>query len=213
MMVGTRPEGQEVPQAPGEVVAAVRVNGLAQAQDDPEVHGDEMQVARQAHPGDGRAHDADAEEESLDRGGVLGRQAEGGAVRVVELVDGAVEGPVVQHPVEPVVPRVLDHEEDADDHGHLPQGREGHAVVHAEVHGRRVEEPDLGELDGEVAEEDKGGAFPLFLPCWYFLLLRLLVKVSRVQIGGLLSVSMQVGNLCSAVCGVAGDVRFGSCIC
>jgi hypothetical protein len=33
-----------------------------------------------------------------------------------------------------------------------------------------VEEPDLGELDGEVGEEDEFGAVPLFGCCGDFLL-------------------------------------------
>jgi len=45
VVLGASPEGDEVTQRPGEVVAAVRVDGLGEAKADPQVHGDDVHVA------------------------------------------------------------------------------------------------------------------------------------------------------------------------
>ena len=161
VVLGARPERQEVVQGPGELVAGVRVDGLEEAAHDPEVHGQDVQVAGDGAPGDGAEDRAGAEDHDFDGGGVLGGEAEGGGVVVVDLVDGAVERAPVHGAVGPVVPGVLDDEEDGDVHGHLPERGEGHARVHAEEDGHGVEDPDLGELDGEVGEEDHFRAVPL----------------------------------------------------
>lgn len=172
VVVGAGPEGDDVAQAPGEVITRVGVDGLEQTQDDPQVHGDEVQVARDADPDDGAADDAEAQEHDLDWGGVLSSQAEGGAVRVVQLVDRLVQRAVVQSAVEPVVPGILHDEEGEDLVGHLPPRREREAVLQAEEGGDGVEEPDLRQLDGAVADEDKESAVPLLLPSGKLGLLR-----------------------------------------
>ena len=59
------------------------------------------------------------------------------------------------------MPRVLQHEEDADMEKHRRPGRERNAGFHSAVFGHWVEEPDLGQLDGEVREEDEFRAVPL----------------------------------------------------
>lgn len=46
-MLGSSPERQEVVQAPGEVVPAVRIDGLEETGGDPQVHGHDVQVACQ----------------------------------------------------------------------------------------------------------------------------------------------------------------------
>ena len=108
---------------------------------------------------------------------------------MVDLVDGAVEGTPVHGAVRPVVPGVFDDEEDGDVHGDFPHGGEGHAGAHAEEDGHGVEDPDLGELDGEVGEEDHFGAVPLFLDGGDFALERW-VLVSAVGVGGGVVVGM-----------------------
>ncbi len=50
MMVRPRPEGNEVMQTPGKLVAAVGVNSLEQSQNDPQVHGQDMQIACKSTP-------------------------------------------------------------------------------------------------------------------------------------------------------------------
>lgn len=173
VVVGAGPDGEEVAQAPGEVEAAVGVDSLEEAEDDPDVHGQEVQVTGDAEVGNGRSDDTDAEEHGLNGRGILGSEAEGSRVGVVHLVDGLVQGAVVQSAMEPVVPGVLHDEEDGDLVGHLVDGREGDAVLDAHVGGNGVEEPNLGELGGEVTDEDNSGAIPLLLERRHLLVLDL----------------------------------------
>ena len=97
------PEGQEMVQAPRELVAGVRVYGLEQAQDDPEVHGQDVQVLSEGAPQHGAEDGADAEEHDFDRRGVFCREPEGRGVLVVDLVDCFVEGA----PMEPDKPSLV----------------------------------------------------------------------------------------------------------
>lgn len=70
---------------------------------------------------------------------------------------------IVHCAVDPVVPGILKNKKDGDMEGYLVDTGERHSVAEAEELAHRVEEPDLRELDGEVGEEDKEGALPLFL--------------------------------------------------
>ena len=125
VVVGAGPEGQKVVQRPRELVAGVRVDGLEQAQHDPQVHGQDVQVAGQRHPQDRRAHRAQPQHHHLDRAGVLGGEPERRRVLVVDLVDVFVqEGEGVHGAVRPVVPRVFHDEEDGDLEGHCVERRE-----------------------------------------------------------------------------------------
>ena len=45
VVVGTGPEGKDVVQAPGKFVTAVGVDGLEQAADDPEIHGQDVKIS------------------------------------------------------------------------------------------------------------------------------------------------------------------------
>ena len=49
VVVGTSPDGDELAQAPGEIVPAVGIDGLEQTEHDPDVHGQKVEVA-----GDGK---------------------------------------------------------------------------------------------------------------------------------------------------------------
>lgn len=62
VMIGARPEGQKMMQAPRKLVAAVGVNGLEEPQDDPQVHSQDVQVAGDGAPEDGDADGAEAED-------------------------------------------------------------------------------------------------------------------------------------------------------
>lgn len=162
VVVGTGPDGQEVAQAPGEVVAAVGIDGLKKTEGDPDVHGEQVELAGDGKEKDGRSDNANSEETSLNGRSVLGSQAKGSRVQVVHLVDAPVERAIVKSAVEPVVPGILHDEEDGNLPGHGEERGERNAVVHAEVGGDGVEEPDLRQFGGEVADEDDGGAVPLF---------------------------------------------------
>lgn len=56
-MIGTGPEGKEMVKTPREFITTVSINGLEQAQDDPDVHGKNVQVACHRTPND-RAPDS-----------------------------------------------------------------------------------------------------------------------------------------------------------
>lgn len=62
MVVSARPKGKEMMQTPRKLVAAVGVNGLEEPQDDPQVHGQDVQVAGYGAPEDGDADGAEAED-------------------------------------------------------------------------------------------------------------------------------------------------------
>lgn len=161
VVVGAGPDGQEVVEGPGELVAGVRVDGLEDAQRDPDVHGQDVQVAGDGAPQDGRADGAEAEDHDFDGRRVLGCEAEGRGVLVVDLVDVFIQRSPVHGAVHPVVPGVLEYEEDCDLVGHGPDGGEGDGGCETAVLGHRVEAPDLRELDGEVGDEDEFRALPL----------------------------------------------------
>lgn len=182
MVLGAGPEGQEVAQTPWEIIAGVRVDGLEETQDNPHVHGEQVQVTGKGDPEDGAAYGSNGQQHNFNWRGVLGGKTKRSRVGVVQLVDVLVERAVVQSAVEPVVPGVFHDEEDGDLVGHLEPGREGDTVVHAKVHGNGVEEPDLRELDGDVADKDKGSAVKLLAPRRNFLLFDcMLVNPSSVR--------------------------------
>lgn len=175
MVTGPGVEGQEVVQAPGEVVAAVGVDGLEEAQGDPDVHGHDVEVTADQRPDDGDEDGARAKDHGLDGGGVLCGEAKRRRILVMDLVDVPVEGADVQRAVEPVVPGILEDEEQGDLESHGGPGREGDAGLHSAGDGHGMEEPDLGQLDGEMAEEDELGAAPLLGEGWHFLALNLVL--------------------------------------
>lgn len=99
----------------------------------------------------------------------------------------------MKSPVEPVMPCVLEDEEDGNLHGHGLDRGEGNAEVHAEVRGNGVEEPDLGQFDGDVAEKHQASAFPLLLPGRDLLVLNLVF----VEIGN--AIEEHIGNTSTEV--------------
>ena len=128
------------------------INGLEETQDDPDVHGDEVQVTSDRDPENRRADDANTQQHNLDRGGVLSRKAKWCRIGVVQLVDCAVKRTVVQRAVEPVMPCVFHDEEDGDLHSNSPGRRERNTKVHAKICCDGVEQPNLRELDSKMTQ-------------------------------------------------------------
>lgn len=164
VVICTRPEWQNVLERPREVVARVGVDGLEEAEGDPDVHGDDMEVSRVHCPEDWTAECAEGKDERLERVGILCRETKGCAVLVVELVNVAVERTIVERLVGDKVVEIFKDEEA----GHL----EGNGGVvwegdlprlHSEEFGERMEEPDSWEFNGKVREQDEFGALPLLL--------------------------------------------------
>ncbi len=91
VVVSAGPEGEPVLEGPGEVVAGVGVDGLEEAEGDPDVDGEDVEVLGDVAVEEGTADGARAEDEDLERVGVLCCETEGGGVLVVDLVDVLVE--------------------------------------------------------------------------------------------------------------------------
>lgn len=111
MVVCARPEGNDLVQAPREVVARMRIHRLEQPQNDPDVHSDNVQVASAQHAVRERSADrTESKDKDLEWVRVLGGETEGSAIVVVQLVDLLVKrspvqctvGPVCRMTIEPV---------------------------------------------------------------------------------------------------------------
>lgn len=151
-MLGTSPERQKVVQTPWELIARVRVNSLEQTANDPDVHGQNVQVLGDGTPQDWRANGSQAQNHDFDRRSVFSCETEWCRVLVVDFVDVLVEGSPMHCAVHPIVPSILQNEEDRDLICHCPNRRKGNASCEAEVLCHRVEKPDLRKFDGEVTE-------------------------------------------------------------
>lgn len=144
VMLGTSPEREEVVQAPGELVSAVRIDSLKETAGDPEVHGKDVEVLREHGPEDRNEDGACAEDHGFNWRCVLGGKTEWSRVLVVDFVDVLVERPPVECAVHPVMPCIFQHEEDCNLIRDCSPRWEGNAGVHAAGLSHWVEEPDLG---------------------------------------------------------------------
>lgn len=141
MMFGAGPEREEVVQAPGELVAAVGVDGLEQPADDPDVHGQDVEVPGHGAYQDGRSDGAEAQDHDFDGGRIFCGETEGSRVLMVDLVDALVQGTPVEGSVAPIMPGIFEDEEDGDLVCDGEELGEGHAGLHAEVLRHWVEQP------------------------------------------------------------------------
>lgn len=98
---------------------------------------------------------------------------------MVDLVDVLIERSPMERAVHPVMPCILQHEENGDLVRDCGPGWEGNAGVHAAHLSHWVEEPDLRKFDGEMTEEDEFRAGPLLFDGWDLLPLDLVL----VEIG------------------------------
>ncbi|KAI3476992.1 hypothetical protein L1887_61422 [Cichorium endivia] len=180
VVVGARPEGDPVVHRDGEVVARVRVDRLEEAQHDPDVHGEDVQVLGEGAQHERSADGAHAENQHLERMRILGRQTEGRRVLVVLLVDVLVQRAPMQRAVRPVVEGILKQEEEPDLPCDLGPVREGHLVRRqAKVLADGVERPDLRQLYGKVRQQHVLGALPLLLRGGYLVVLQLVLAHAR----------------------------------
>ena len=152
MMLSPRPEGQEVMQAPRKIVTAMRVDRLEQTQHNPDIHCQYMQVPGDRAPDDGAEHRSEAQQHDLNWRRVFGCHPEGSAVLVVDLMDVLIQRTPMQRTMAPIVPRILDDEENRNLVRHREQAREGYTRAQPEILRHGVEEPDLWQLDGEMAQ-------------------------------------------------------------
>jgi hypothetical protein len=140
----------------------VCINRLEQAERNPDVDGEDVQVLREPAVQQRSANRASAQNQNLSGVRILGSETKGRAVLVVDLVNVPVERAVVQSLMGKVMKGVLKDEEEGDLGGHgLPAGEGNLPGLHAAGLSKGVEEPDLGELDRKMREKDELGAFPL----------------------------------------------------
>jgi hypothetical protein len=162
VVVSTGPQREEVVKRPGELVAGVRVDGLEDTEHNPDVHGQDVKVLGDGAPQDGAADCTETEDHDFNGRCVFCCHAERRGILVVNLVDVLVQRAPVHGAVGPVVPSVLENEEDCDLVSHGEKRREGGGRRKAEVLGHGVEEPDLRKFDGKVRNKDELCALPLF---------------------------------------------------
>ena len=144
VVLGASPEGKEVVERPWELVPRVCVDGLEEAEDDPDVHGQDVEILGDGAPHDGNANGTETQAHDFNGRRVLGGETEGSRVLVVNLVHGLVKRTPVEGAVHPVVPCIFKDEEDCDLIGHLVNGRERNASAEAEELGHGVEKPGEG---------------------------------------------------------------------
>ena len=150
-------------QAPWEIITTMGIDGLEEAENDPDIHRYDVKIACDGGPSD-RCYDCtDAENEDFDRRCIFCGKTEGSRVVVMDFVDVLVERTPVKCAVSPVVPGIFNKEEDYDLICYLRERGEGYANFHAEICCHGVEEPDLRQFNREVNQEDGSCALPLFL--------------------------------------------------
>lgn len=143
VVLSTGPERNEVVKTPWEVITAVSIDGLEETGCDPKVHGQDVEVARDKAENDGDDDCSSAKNHGFDRRCVLGSETKRSRVLVVDLMDVLVEEAEVKETVHPVMPCILQDEENGDlDTNRLP-GRERNTGIHAARDSHWVEEPDL----------------------------------------------------------------------
>src|SRR5690349_7684573 len=151
VVLSAGPDGEEVVQAPWELVAAVRIDGLENTEDNPSIHGQNVKVLGDGAPQNWAANSSESQHHDLDWRSVLSGQAERSRILVVDLVDVLVQKRACVHgAMHPVMPGVLQNEEDGNLVCHLPGAGERNRGLEAEVLAHRVEHPNLGELNGEM---------------------------------------------------------------
>jgi hypothetical protein len=155
------PERQEMVQRPREFVAGMRINGLEKSEQDPDVHGQDVQVLGDSAPDDRCADCAQSKHHDFDWRGVFCGKTKWSRVLVVDFVDVLVQWTPVHCAMRPVVPCVLEDEEDRDLVCYGPDCRERHCSGETEVLRHGMEKPDLRELDCEVTEQHQFRAVPL----------------------------------------------------
>lgn len=95
------------------------INGLEETKGDPDVNGEDMEVAREVAPEQGTGNSSSAEDHDFSWVSVLCGKTEGCRVLVVDLVNVLVEHGGMEKTVGEVVEHVLEEEEERDlgDHG------------------------------------------------------------------------------------------------
>ena len=95
-MIGARPEREDVLERPREIVSTVSIDGLEETEDDPNVHGEDVEVAGANDVEDRPSDRSSTKDEDFSRVGVFCSKAEGSRIFVVNFVDVLVHGAPVK---------------------------------------------------------------------------------------------------------------------
>jgi hypothetical protein len=133
MMLSTGPEGQEVMQRPWEFIPGMRINSLEQATNDPQIHRQDVQILSDSAVDDRAANSSETQDHDFDRRRVFSGEAKGCRILMVNFMDVFVKRTPVHGAVRPVVPCILEHEENGNLVGDLPGARKGDGGAEAEV--------------------------------------------------------------------------------
>ena len=96
VVISTSPEGEDVLERPREIVTTVSINGLEETEDDPDVHGEDVEVASAKDVENRTSDRPSTEDEDLGWMCVLSSKAEGSRVFVVNFVNVLVHGTPVE---------------------------------------------------------------------------------------------------------------------
>jgi len=91
MMISACPEREEVVQAPWKFISRMCINSLEKTSDDPNIHGQNVQILGDCTPDDRNANGTEGQNHGLDRRRIFSSEAERCAVLVVEFVDFLVK--------------------------------------------------------------------------------------------------------------------------
>ena len=141
MVVSTSPEREEMVKTPGKLVTAVRINGLEQAQHNPHVHGEDVQVSGHSTPKNRTANSTKSKNHNLDRRCIFSCHAKWRRVLMVNLMDCFVKRTPVKGTVREVVPCIFQDEKDRDLVCHRPKRRERNRSRKTKKLSHRVEQP------------------------------------------------------------------------
>lgn len=111
MVVRTGPKRQKVVQAPWELIAAVRVDCLEETADNPQVHGQNMQISGECTPQNRGAYGTKAEDQDFYWGGVFCGKPKRCGILMMDFMDVFVEGAPMKCSMRPIMPRILNHKE------------------------------------------------------------------------------------------------------
>jgi len=119
MVVGARPEGDDVVERPREIISAVCVNSLEQPQNDPNVDSKDVEILSESAVQNRAEYGALSKDEDFSGMGVFSRKAERCGVLVVKFMDVLVENAGMERLMSKVMEEILEEEKEENlrDHG------------------------------------------------------------------------------------------------
>lgn len=95
-MLSARPKGNDVLEGPGEVVTAVRIDGLEETEGDPHIHGEDVEVSGEIAIKKGAENGACTQDGNFCGMRILCSESEGCRVLVMDFMDVFIQNASVQ---------------------------------------------------------------------------------------------------------------------